>query len=130
MRARRPRSRQRILLFQSAASFNLFMSLEKFIEDQITKAIAEGEFDNLSGKGEPIDLDWYFGLPEDLRLGYSVLRSNNVLPPEAQLLKEVAELKKQLEDCPDESRRKQITKAINEKSLSFKIQMERRRRKS
>lgn len=104
------------------------MSLEKFIEDQISKAIADGEFDNLAGKGKPLDLDWYFGLPEDLRLGYSVLRSNNFLPPEAQLLKDIAELRKQLEDCTDESRRKQIAKTVNEKTLSFKMQIERRRR--
>lgn len=106
------------------------MSLEKFIEDQISKAIAEGEFDNLSGKGKPLDLDWYFGLPEDLRLGYSVLRSNNILPPEAHLLAEIDELKKQLEQCSDENRRKQIAKTINEKTLSFKMQIERLRRKA
>lgn len=105
------------------------MSLEKFIEDQITKAIAEGQFDNLAGKGKPLDLEWYFALPEDLRLGYSVLRSNNVLPPEAQMLKEIAELKQQLEQCADEARKKQIEKAINEKTLSFRIEIERRKRK-
>lgn len=106
------------------------MSLEKFIEDQITKAIAEGEFDNLSGKGKPLDLDWYFALPEDLRLGYAMLKSNDFLPPEAQMLKEIAELKKQLDACPDESARKRVTKEINEKTLGLRIESERRRRKA
>jgi hypothetical protein len=106
------------------------MSLEKFIEDQITKAIAEGQFDNLSGKGKPLDLDWYFALPEDVRLGYSLLKRNDFLPPEAQLLKEIAELKNRLDLCSDESQRKPIAKEINEKALRLKIESERRRRRA
>src|SRR5215216_1370159 len=103
------------------------MSLEKFIEDRITKAIAEGEFDNLPGKGKPLDLDWYFRTPEDLRLGYSILRSNDCLPQEAAALKEIDELKKRLGDCSDEGERKKLAKAINEKTLSFRLEIERRK---
>ena len=105
------------------------MSLEKFIEDQISKAIAEGEFDNLPGKGKPLDLDWYFQTPEDLRLGYSILRSNDLLPQEAGTLKEIDELKRRLKDCSDEGERKKIVKAINEKTMSFRMQAERRKPK-
>ena len=105
------------------------MSLEKFIEDQISKAIARGEFDNLPGKGKPLDLDWYFQTPEDLRLGYSILRSNDFLPQEAEMLKELDEMKKRLEHCSDEGERKKIVKAMNEKTLSFRMQVERRKLK-
>ncbi|HXG91215.1 MAG TPA: DUF1992 domain-containing protein [Blastocatellia bacterium] len=105
------------------------MSLEKFIEDRISQAIAEGEFDNLEGRGKPLDLNWYFQTPEDLRMGYSILRSNNFLPAEAELLKEIDDLKKRLASCSDENRKKQITRAINEKTLSLNLYLERRRRK-
>jgi hypothetical protein len=104
------------------------MSLEKFIEDQISKAMARGEFDNLPGRGKPLDLDWYFRLPEDLRLAYSMLKEGNFVPEEAQLLKEIQELKQQLDGCSDEEKRKQITKSINEKRLSFDLLLERLKR--
>jgi len=106
------------------------MSLEKFIEDRISKAMAEGEFDNLEGKGKPLDLNWYFQMPEDLRLGYSILKSSDCIPPEAATLKEIDELKLQLASCTDESERKKITKAINEREIAFRLQIEQRRRKS
>ena len=56
------------------------MSIEKFIEDQISKAMAEGEFDNLPGKGQPIDLNAYFQTPESLRLCYSMLKNGDFAP--------------------------------------------------
>ena len=105
------------------------MSLDKFIDDLISRAMAEGEFDNLPGKGKPLDLDWYFQMPEDLRLSYSILRSNQFLPQEAELLKEIDGLKKQLDSCSDEKERRRIAKAISEKRLSFNTQVESRRRK-
>jgi hypothetical protein len=105
------------------------VSLEKFIEDLISRAMEEGEFDNLPGKGKPLDLDWYFQMPEDLRLSYSILRDNKILPQEAELLKEIDDLKKQLDSCPDEKERRRIAKQISEKRLSFNTQMESRRGK-
>lgn len=37
--------------------FEKFMSLSKFIEEKIQKAIADGEFENFKGKGKPIDME-------------------------------------------------------------------------
>lgn len=48
------------------------MSFEKIIEEKIQKAIENGEFDNLEGKGKPLNLDEYFAAPEDVRVGYSM----------------------------------------------------------
>jgi len=104
------------------------VSLEKLIEEQIKKAMAEGEFDNLPGKGRPLDLDAYFQTPEHLRLGYSVLKSGDFVPAEVQLLKEIEALKAQLDSCPDQEQRQQISKAINDKTLTFRMLMEKQRR--
>jgi len=43
---------------------------------------AREEFDDLSGKGKPLDLDAYFVAPEHLRIGYSILKSADVIPEE------------------------------------------------
>lgn len=104
------------------------MSIEKFIEDQISKAMAEGEFDNLPGKGRPLDLDAYFQTPENLRLCYSILKNGNFTPPEVELLKEIESLKKELESTTDEAQRKQLAKAITDKTLTFKMLVENQRR--
>lgn len=103
------------------------MSLEKFIEDKISKAMADGEFDNLSGAGKPLDLAWYFSLPEDLRLAFSVLKNAQCLPEEAVLLKEIDELKRQL-DTADEEGKRRIRREINDKRMKFDMLVERFRK--
>ncbi len=105
------------------------MSLSKFIEEQISKGISEGLFDNLKGAGKPLNLDDYFNTPEDLRIGYSILKSGNIIPPEVEMLKEIKELKEQLADCADETRKKQLRQVINEKELGFRLTMERYKRR-
>jgi hypothetical protein len=104
------------------------MSIEKFIEDQISKAMAEGEFDNLPGKGRPLDLNAYFQTPENLRLCYSILKNGNFAPPEVELLKEIESLKKQLESTTVEAQRKQLAKTITDKTLAFKMLVENHQR--
>ena len=39
------------------------------IEELIKNAMARGEFDNLPGKGQPLDLSAHFAAPEDVRMG-------------------------------------------------------------
>ena len=105
------------------------MSFNKFVEDQIQKGMDEGLFDNLKGAGKPLNLDDYFNTPEDLRLGYSILKSGNIIPPEVEMLKEIQDLKQQLAACCDEQKRKQLRKTINEKTLGLNLILERYKRK-
>ncbi len=105
------------------------MSYETFIEKQIQKAIAEGKFDNLEGKGKPINLDAYFATPEDIRVGYSVLKANQIVPEEVDRLKEIGDLKEKLQNCADAEQRQKLTKILNEKNLALAIILERNKRK-
>ena len=105
------------------------MSYETFIEKQIQKAIAEGKFDNLEGKGKPINLDDYFATPEDIRVGYSVLKANKIVPEEIDRLKEIGELKEKIKNCADDKERAKLTKTLNEKNLALAIILERNKRK-
>jgi Domain of unknown function (DUF1992) len=104
------------------------MSIERFVEEQIKKAMAEGEFDNLSGKGQPIDLEGYFQTPEHLRLCYSILKNGNFLPEEAQMLKDIEALREQIASCSNETQKVQLAKTLREKVLSFNLTMERYKR--
>lgn len=103
--------------------------LIKAVESILQEAIQRGDFDNLPGKGRRIDLSDYFNTPEDLRLAYSLLKSADVLPEEAELLKEIAALKGDLASCTDETKRKILHKAIEERMLNFNVMMESRKRR-
>ena len=105
------------------------MSLANSIEKRIKEAIEAGEFDNLEGAGKPLDLDGYFNTPEDLRMGYSVLKSAKIVPEEIDRLKEIGEFREQIKGCADENKKRDLIKTLNEKILAFNLIMERNRRK-
>jgi hypothetical protein len=98
------------------------------VEEQIKKAIAEGEFDNLAGRGKPLDLESYFQTPEHLRICYSILKNGDFVPEEVQKLKEIEALKEQFAACSEETQKKQLAKTIIEKMLSITLAMERYKR--
>lgn len=103
------------------------MSLEKIIEEKIQEAIANGEFDNLEGQGKPLNLDEYFAAPEDVRVGYSLLKSNKFVPPEVDLLKEIGELKAKL-SIVNESEKGSLKNLLNEKILALTVILERNKK--
>jgi hypothetical protein len=104
------------------------MSIEKFIDEQVRRAIEAGEFDNLPGKGKPIDLRAYFETPEDLRLAYSILKSNNFVPEEVELLKEIEALKTRLASSSNDEQKDRIKKEITDKTYTFNMLIEKRKR--
>ena len=104
------------------------MSIESSIEQKIRAAIERGDFDNLEGKGKPLDLDAYFATPEDMRMAFAMLKSNDFVPDEIEKLNELARLKELLKSCNDETERKTLTKKINELSLVITILLEQRKR--
>lgn len=105
------------------------MSVEKLIDKLIQEAIARGEFDNIEGRGKPLDLDAYFAAPEDLRMGYSVLKSNKFVPEEVDRLREIGELREKIATCTDEAKRSQMLKILRDRELSLSIVLERNKRK-
>jgi hypothetical protein len=105
------------------------MSLEKIIEEKLLEAINNGEFDNLEGAGKPLNLDEYFAAPEDIRVGYSLLKSNKFVPPEVDLMRETGKLKERIKTCRDESEKNRLTKLLNEKMLALTIILERNRKR-
>ena len=100
----------------------------KSVEEQIRRAMAEGEFDNLPGKGKPLDLENYFQTPEELRMGYSMLKQSGFVPEEVQMLKDIEALRVQAESCADEAERQRLKRSIVEKSLAVRVLLEKNRR--
>jgi len=104
------------------------MSFDRIVEAIIKEAMERGEFDNLSGKGKPVDLTEYFETPEEVRLVNSVLKNAGMTSREVDLLKEVAELKQILAAVFDEQKKQEIEKQIQQKQVEFSLFMERQKR--
>ena len=100
------------------------MSFDKLVEEKIKEAQQRGEFDNLPGKGKPIDLSAYFETPEDVRLAQSVLKNSGFTSREVELLNEIAALKQILAAGVDETKKPEILKQIQEKQIEFSLRME------
>jgi len=105
------------------------MSFDKIVEELIKKAQERGEFDNLPGKGKPIDLSAYFEMPEDVRVAQSVLRNAGFPSREVDLLNEIAELRQILPAVTEEKRRQELEKQIREKPVEFSLLIERQKRR-
>ncbi len=101
------------------------MPFEKTVEKIIREAMERGEFDNLPGKGKPIDLTAYFDTPEEVRLAYSILKNAGMVPREVELLKEIAELKQMESALVEEKKRLEVHKEIEKKQVEFSLLMER-----
>ena len=91
--------------------------IERLAEQRILEAQRKGEFDDLAGKGKPLELEDLSALPEDLRMAYHVLKNAHILPPEAELLKDIHILEDLLKHVEDEGERRALAKSLQWKVI-------------
>jgi hypothetical protein len=104
------------------------MSFDRIVEAVIKEAMERGEFEDLSGKGKPIDLTAYFDTPEEVRMAHAILRNAGMVPREVDLLKEIAELKQILPALLDEIKKQEIRAQIEKKQVEFSLMTEQQKR--
>lgn len=108
------------------------MSFHTLIEEEVQRAIAGGEFDNLPGKGKPLDLDDYFRTREDVRAGFALLKNNGFVPAEVAILREIHALEEALRGCSaaevDEEPAR-LRRAIQERTVQYQLMIENLRKK-
>ena len=95
--------------------------LHRLVEDRIQKAQGEGAFDNLAGKGRPLNLDDDSAIPEDLRLTFKVLKNAHCLPIEMELRKEIFNLRQLLDATIDPEDRRELRRELNLLILDFNL---------
>jgi hypothetical protein len=93
----------------------------KLAENRILEAIEAGEFDNLRGKGQPLDLNDDSHIPPELRMAYKILKNADCLPPELVLRKEVVQLQDLVAAMPDEAEKLKQMRRLN--FLMMKLDM-------
>ncbi len=92
---------------------------DEIIEHRIQEAAANGDFDNLPGRGKPLRLEDDSHIPEDLRMAYKVLKNANCLPPEVELRRDIRHMKDMLDDIPDEAEKVRQIQRINYKIMKL-----------
>jgi len=97
-------------------------------ERRILEAMRQGAFDDLPGRGQPLKIEDVSGVPEELRMGYKILKNAGCLPPELQLQQELVSLRELLDRCSDAEERKVLKKRLTEKQLHYQVLSERNRR--
>lgn len=100
--------------------------LDQIAEARIRDAIARGDFDELPGRGEPLDLEDLSRVPEDLRASYILCKSAGFLPEEMQLRKDVLTLRDLIAACTDERERVTMRERLNAAALRLAMLRERR----
>lgn len=84
--------------------------IDELAERHIQQAQQEGGFDNLPGYGQPLQLDDDSAVPEDLRVGYRLLKNAGYVPVELQDRKEAVQLVDLLQSInEDDGRHPQIS---------------------
>ena len=89
------------------------ISFQKIAEQRILEAQQRGEFNNLPGSGEPLQLEDDSYIPEDLKMAYKVLKNAHCLPPEIELKKEIHQMEDLLATMPDTEEKYRKMKKLN-----------------
>jgi hypothetical protein len=82
-------------------------------EEKIREAQAKGEFDNLPGKGKPLNLDEDNHVPQELKIAYKILKNSGYIPPELELQKEINTTLDLLKHCTDEREKYKKIQKLN-----------------
>lgn len=99
-------------------------AFEIIAENKIREAIDNGEFENLSLTGQPLDLDEVQFVPLHLRLSQKILKNAGFLHPVLQLKKEIIHLSEKLAQESDESARESLKRRLFEKTLRHDVLQE------
>jgi hypothetical protein len=89
----------------------------KIAEQKIREAMENGEFDNLAGRGKPLDLRDEAWVPEDLRMAYKIMKNAGCLPEELGLRREVLNLRELIDTIDDNKERMRKIRELNFKLL-------------
>lgn len=101
----------------------------KIALSKIEEAIKNGEFENLSGEGKPVNLDYLASIPPEMRAAYTVLKNSGVVPEEVHLLKQINELREELSACQEGEEKERLAKKLMDTEVKYHLLIETTRRK-
>ncbi|KFM99097.1 DUF1992 domain-containing protein [Bacillus clarus] len=93
---------------------------EDHISSIVKRAEKEGTFDDLPGKGKPLNIDKDLSYNPEKQL-YRTLKNNHVLPRWIELSKEIDYLKEKLNEIKDTEEAAKLIRTINKKILEHNL---------
>lgn len=103
-------------------------AVAQLAEAKIRDAMSAGEFDDLPGHGKPLPRDDLARVPEELRMGFRMLRNAGYLPPELEARKEVVRLGALIAAADDADERTRLCRLRVDAELRYQVLLEGRRR--
>ncbi len=99
--------------------------LSRIAEKKINQAITEGILDCKRFKNKPLNLEYDWNIPDDLKMAYKIMKNAGYLPPELETRKEIKRIEELLEKAEDEQSKYLQMKKIN--TLLRKLDFQRNR---
>lgn len=104
----------------------------RMVEDHIGRSLAEseknGELRSAAGFGKPLDFgDGYFETPDELRMGFKILKDAGFAPPEVELMREIEVLRASLDAAASDADRTVRRTRLVDLQLKLALQLERLR---
>ena len=76
--------------------------LENHIGRSLTESHQSGELRSAPSYGKPLNLcDGYSETPDELRMGFKILKDAGVVPPEVELMRQIEALRQSLAGLPE-----------------------------
>ena len=100
--------------------------LHNLAERRILEAIRDGALDDLTLRGQPIPREDLSGVPEELRMGYKILKNAGYLPEELQVKQEILALQDMLSVCTSPEEKQETRQKLSLRRLQFEMLMEKR----
>jgi hypothetical protein len=82
--------------------------LDALVEQRISAAAARGEFDNLPGAGEPLELDDDALVPEEVRVANRIMKNAGFVPPAVEHLRALRDLQNESGGSEDSATRRKL----------------------
>ena len=107
---------------------NRLRLLEDHIGRSLTESAASGELRTAPSYGKPLNLgDGYEQTPAELRMGYKILKDAGIVPPEVELMREIASLRQSLEGAPEDEATHALRHKLVDKQQQLALWLERTR---
>lgn len=96
--------------------------IDELAEARIAEALQKGEFDDLEGTGQPLELDDDSMVPPELRVAYRIMKNSGFLPPEMETRKQISDLNQLLDSVKDPGLRKATDKKLRLLQMQLSLQ--------
>lgn len=95
-------------------------------EQRILESMRNGEFQDLPGKGKPLELEDLSRVPEELRMSFKIMKNSGLVPEEISLRAECVTLEELLAAChnsggEETSESKDLKVKLSQKRLRLQV---------